>query len=552
MIGQDESAQEPPRRSIYRPRRPGEEDAPAARDDVAALQRRLREMTRANDDKDRKLRQLRQVCADLRDQLRTLDGVDGRTKADAACRETKERFQQIANAIDDVVWITEPDERRIVYVSPSYERLWGRSDEFRQGCIEDWIATIHLADRERIRESLRNGLFEGRYDVEYRIIRPDGRLLWIRDRGFAVSREEGLPRRMVGIATDITERKQADAALAASEEQSRAQLGELNAIYDTAPVGLCVLDQHYHFVRINTRMAEMNGSPVREHFGRTLRDIIPDMADDAEAMVRRILATGEVGHAELRGETAARPGIQRIWDTAWFPLRGARGDVIAVNVVANEVTEQKQAEEHRELLLRELNHRVRNTLAIVQSVAEQTANSSESIVAYKQTLACRLTALSRTHGLLTRDGWTSAPLRDVLRETLAPYEGRSDDRVSIPRIVIEGPDAHIRPTAVITLSMALHELATNAAKYGSLSTPSGRVAARWAIAKGADGKPQALDLTWEEKDGPSVSRPVRRGFGTRLIEEGLARQLEAQVALDFDDQGLRCGMRLPAARVLAA
>ena len=528
-------------------------DEPCARQNPSGITGlRVYELTQENEEKERKLRQLRQVCAALRDRLRALNAPGSCSEEDNALPQDDERFQQIADAVEDVVWIAEPTERRIVYVSPSYERLWGRPKEAIYGNNEDWIEAIHPADRERTRESLKSGLLDGRYETEYRIIRPDGRLLWIRDRGFVVTRDEGLPRRMVGIATDITDRKQAEAALAASEEQSRAQLAELNAVYDTAPVGLCVLDRDYRYVRVNKRLAETNGSSVRDHIGRTLREIIPDMADRAEEMVRRILATGEVVRTELRGETTARPGVQRVWDSTWFPLRGARGDIVAVNVVAEEVTEQKRAEEHRELLMRELNHRVRNTLLIVQSVAEQTARSSASIDVFKQTFASRLAAISRSHDLLTRDGWTSAPLRDVLGEALAPYDEKSEDPTSPPRIRLDGPDVQIKPNTVITLSMALHELATNAAKYGSLSTPSGRVAARWTIANGGAGKPDALEFTWQERDGPLVTCPTHRGFGTRLIENGLAKQLEAEVALRFEEQGVECRIRLPAARVLAA
>ena len=528
-------------------------DEPGARQNPSGITGlRVYELTQENEEKERKLRQLRQVCAALRDRLRALNAPVSCSEEDNALPQDDECFQQIADAVEDVVWIAEPTERRIVYVSPSYERLWGRPTEAIYGNNEDWIEAIHPADRERARESLRNGLLDGRYETEYRIIRPDGRLLWIRDRGVVVTRDEGLPRRMVGIATDITDRKQAEAALAASEEQSRAQLAELNAIYDTAPVGLCVVDRDYRYVRVNNRLAETNGSSVRDHIGRTLRDIIPDMADRAEEMVRRILATGEVVRTELRGETAARPGVQRVWDSTWFPLRGARGDIVAVNVVAEEVTEQKRAEEHRELLMRELNHRVRNTLLIVQSVAEQTARSSASVDVFKQTFASRLAAISRTHDLLTRDGWTSAPLRDVLGEALAPYDEKSEDPTSPPRIRLDGPDVQLKPNTVITLSMALHELATNAAKYGSLSTPSGRVAARWTMANGAAGKPDALEFTWQERDGPLVTCPTHRGFGTRLIENGLAKQLEAEVALRFEEQEVECRIRLPATRVLAA
>ena len=136
---------------------------------------RVYELTQENEEKERKLRQLRQVCTALRDRLRALNAPVSCSEEDNALPQDDECFQQIADAVEDVVWIAEPTERRIVYVSPSYERLWGRPTEAIYGNNEDWIEAIHPADRERARESLRNGLLDGRYETEYRIIRPDGR-----------------------------------------------------------------------------------------------------------------------------------------------------------------------------------------------------------------------------------------------------------------------------------------------------------------------------------------------------------------------------------------
>ena len=184
-------------------------------------------------------------------------------------------------------------------------------------------------------------------------------------------------------------------------------------------------------------------------------------------------------------------------------------------------------------LLHELNHRVKNTLATVQSLARQSLGGRVEAAQ----LESRLLALSKTHDLLTRDEWTGAALREVLENELAPYRNSSD------HISIAGPHLFLPPRYVLAIGMTIHELTTNAAKYGALSENAGRIAVTWQIVPGAGAA--RLHLGWRESNGPLVLPPTRRGFGTRLITGGIVRELDGEVHLDFQPSGLVFSLAIP-------
>jgi len=197
--------------------------------------------------------------------------------------------------------------------------------------------------------------------------------------------------------------------------------------------------------------------------------------------------------------------------------------------------ELAEKERRQTLLINELNHRVKNTLATVQTMARLTARSAPDHEAYKASLEARILALSKTHNLLTEAAWETVSLRDVLRAELEPYDNGSDRRV-----VLEGPPVPLAPRVAVALGMAAHELTTNAAKHGSLSVPEGRVRVRWEVTTNEDGT--HLHLMWKETGGPTVRQPSRTGFGSRLLQQGIARDLAGETHLDFAVEGLGCRM----------
>ena len=181
---------------------------------------------------------------------------------------------------------------------------------------------------------------------------------------------------------------------------------------------------------------------------------------------------------------------------------------------------------------------MKNTLATVQSIASQTARTAPTPAAFRAGFEGRLIALSQAHDQLTKHRWESADLRALLSASFAPYSAGPE------RIVLRGEDLVLRPRAVLTLAMTFHELITNAAKYGALSTPAGRIEIRWQPVVTPSG-PATLRIEWQEQDGPPVREPSQRGFGSQLIEGGVAAELGGSARLTFAPEGLRCTFDIP-------
>ncbi|MDP3853060.1 sensor histidine kinase [Phenylobacterium sp.] len=263
----------------------------------------------------------------------------------------------------------------------------------------------------------------------------------------------------------------------------------------------------------------------------------PDDRDRLQRAVDRAIALG----SDL--ETECRTLIQDD-EMRWVQIRGRavyddRGAPVRMAGVSLDITERKQAEERQRALLDELNHRVKNTLATVQSIAMQTSRTAKTVGSFEDAFLARIGALARAHDLLTEVAWDGASLTSVIDQTLEPYVAQGQ----LDRVVRSGPDVRLGPNAAVTLTMAFHELATNAAKYGAFSTLTGQVQVTWSIDSSSD--PVAVEIDWREIGGPPVVVPSRRGFGSRFIERGLAREFDGQVQLAFSPDGVCCHMRLP-------
>jgi two-component sensor histidine kinase len=185
-------------------------------------------------------------------------------------------------------------------------------------------------------------------------------------------------------------------------------------------------------------------------------------------------------------------------------------------------------------LLNELNHRVKNTLAIVQGIASQTFRNADVPAAVRNSFEARLLALASVHDVLTHENWDSAQLRDMVTVSLRPHGGDDEGRFSI-----RGPNLRMKPRGAVALGLALHELCTNAIKYGALSQPSGHVKVSWSINE------DTLCFEWQESGGPPVTAPAQKGFGSRLIERALSVELNCEVALDFASDGIVCRIVAP-------
>jgi PAS domain S-box-containing protein len=334
------------------------------------------------------------------------------------------------------------------------------------------------------------------------------------------------------------------------EAQVDAQAWELNLLrarfarYETALRGSHVTvftqDRDLRYTSINNPIL---GHAVEDVLGCTDREILPsEVRTRVIAMKQEALAGGAPQGIEL--------AVEEDHGIHWFDLhvealRDEGGDIIGLVGAAVDMTERKEGEAHLRLLLRELTHRSKNLLAVIQAMARQTARHAGSVESFLSQFGARLQALAASHDLLVRESWYGASLDELVRSHLAMYLDRDKEQVSI-----DGPAVALKPESAQALGLALHELANNAAKFGALSVPSGRLSISWRR-RAHDGE-QALELDWREQFGPRVKQRRKRGFGSMVIERNLTNALDAEVDLDFDPDGLRCHIVLPASQILPA
>jgi PAS domain S-box-containing protein len=218
------------------------------------------------------------------------------------------------------------------------------------------------------------------------------------------------------------------------------------------------------------------------------------------------------------------------------PLRDSAGKLVgAINMLVD-ISERKQAENAQKILIDELNHRVKNTLATVQSLAAQTARHAADLQEFLPTFTGRLLALARAHDLLTQRNWQDVPFEKLVNDIIAPVSGG--------RMVTGGPHVDLDARTALSVTMVLNELLTNAAKYGALSVPNGSVSFTWLVGNGERSRSE-LECEWRERSGPPVTPPKRRGFGTRLMERCIEHDLAGEFDLVFEPEGTRCRMVFP-------
>lgn len=501
---------------------------------------------------------------------------------------------------------------------------------------------------------------------EMTVYAKDGRrLVWLVNETGRISLTTGR-RIIVSFANDITAQREAEAAAAS-------RLIEIEALYNSTPLGLALFDRDLKALRINDALAEINGVPAADHIGRFIFDIVPDLREQAEPMLRRVLETGvSINNISFSGETAREPGVQRDWLEHFHPVKTDAGEVIGVGVVCEEVTGRRAAERqlaalmselrrtlhlfrvslraadvcafaldqdrrfvwvsegpwgqpiaemlgkrdeeifpesrwrvavpvkekvlagggqetfdtivevdgqrrvqqvrieamrddsgaimglvgaciditerqaheaHVESLMRELAHRSKNFLAVIQGLARHSARTSGSLDVFLASFMKRLDGLARAQDLLIGTSWQGVGLAALIDSQIGHVS--EADRA---RVHLDGPEIELNPRAVQNLGMALHELSTNASKYGSLSQPGGHVDVHWGLDAG---EPPAFTISWIEREGPRVAPPTRKGFGHVVIRDLAARALMGEVSLDYAEEGLRWSLTAPKSCVVA-
>lgn len=341
------------------------------------------------------------------------------------------------------------------------------------------------------------------------------------------------------LATPIIEVNEVSRALAgasraveyriAAEEEAAAAGRRIQTIFESVTDSVFVLDRDWRFTYVNDRAsAQMSGG--RDVIGQSIWEVFPEAADTPFwTCCRNAMESGEPG----RCETFFAPlGI-------WIQVN-AYPSAEGLSVYFRDITEEKEAETRQHLMVRELHHRVKNTLATVQAIFNSTARSATDLEAFRDSFSRRIQSLARTHTLLTERSWERISLRDVVQGELDPYGGAEG------RIVVDGPEIELPAQSGFALGMGLHELATNAGKYGALSVPGGQVKVRWTVQDGQYGQDMpVLRLTWQERGGPPARPPERTGFGSRLLSHVLPVQIGGKIEIDYAAEGLSVRIEAP-------
>jgi PAS domain S-box-containing protein len=314
-----------------------------------------------------------------------------------------------------------------------------------------------------------------------------------------------------------------------------AELSRARTIVERAADAIFHLDSEGRTTFANPAAEEMFGWAEEELLGRKLHEVAHYKHPDGSPFP---MCDCPLGHVFSTGETL-RLHEDVFWRRDGSPVPvacsnaavTADGEVEGGVLIVRDITDRVRADEERKLLLNELNHRVKNTLSVVQSIARQTFGSARAD-ARVDGFEARLAALSAAHNLLVERTWADPALREIAEIALSPF-GQIGTR-----ILLAGPEVRLIAQSAVALTVAFHELATNAAKYGALSTETGCVNCDWRLLP-TDGQ-RRLEITWREANGPRVAPPQRRGFGTRMIEKALATEISGQATLDFAPEGVRC------------
>ncbi len=476
------------------------------------------------------------TCTDIDDQKTAQEALRVETreavKSRAVLKAEKERLQKLFQEAPGFICVFSGPEHVFDFVNETFRRLFGR---------RTWIGAS-------VRDAMPDLAGQGFYELLDKVYATGERFVAqatsVRFRASPSDDEEERFLTFIyeptrdddGVITgifcegyDVTERVRAERALQQSEARQRQIFNSATdyAIIATDLDGLVTGWNEGARRVLGWTDEEMIGQTTHRFY--TPEDVaagVPQRRRE-EALLRGV-ASEERWHRRKSGE--------QFWAVGEItPLRDDVGQIVGFVKVLRDQTGQRRAEERQRLLINELNHRVKNTLATVQSIARQTLKALPQADGTLATFEGRLMALAKAHDVLTRESWDGAELREIVAEAMAAHSHESD------RFEMIGPELRLEPRTALAIAMAVHELATNAAKYGALSVPAGRVAVSWSV---VPGDPRWLTFRWEEKNGPPVREPTHRGFGTRLVRS-LASELGGEVRLAYEPSGVTCVVAAP-------
>jgi PAS domain S-box-containing protein len=417
-----------------------------------------------------------------------------------------------------------------IWWSPMLYKVTGISSEKAPG-IDAFIGRIDPVDRDRVSEAFaaaREG--RDRLDLQFRFNRDDGETLWLTARAELFRDAEGNPSRLLGSNIDITSVRTIES------ERNRANT-LLRTLFDSFPGAAYVKDAEGRILLGNPGFDAVVGLPPEDYLGRTDLDFVSD-PDHARAIMehdRMLLCEGVSRQFEEElilpdGQLAQMLSIKS-------PFTDAEGRIAGLVGISLDMTERRTAERRLRFLANEVDHRAKNLMGVVQSIVRLTR--AEDIAAFKEALTGRIQALARAHNLLAASRWEGVALATLVNKELAPFV-----RTRGERIRISGPPVQLEPGASQAVTMALHELAINAARYGALSVETGELTVIWRLDRDAAG-PDRLELVWSEACGPPVTAQVEPGFGATAIRGAIEHQLAGEIAFDWAPTGLVCRIAFP-------
>ena len=465
-----------------------------------------------------------------------------RDRAEADARDCEIRFETVAELLG-LGWSSwEPGTGELNWDART-KALWGLAPTSTINPTQA-VAAIHPDDRHRVEAAVSAGLIPGNEPVtlEYRVIGiEDGVERWIQGHGRA-SFDGSRPTGFVGTVLDITERKATELALRDSQAwlQEGVELAGLTTYRWDLRTGKLDWDEP---------LQALWGLPanVEPSYELWKEGVHPADRDRVVATVRDSLDPAGGGFYETEYRMQNRQTGEIRWISTRARSRFQDGEAVAVTGTARDITESKLAEEHQRTLLAELQHRVRNTLGVVRSIAQRTAATSDSLEDMDMHLQGRLDAFSRVQSAVTRNPDAGVDLKGLIEDELLAHAAREGEMV-----VVRGPDTQLLPRAAESISLAVHELATNAVKYGVLSGVAGRLSIVWETLA-ADGGGKALRLVWSETLGEAgLTEPQRQGFGMELLQRRLPYELDARTSIEFRSEGLRFTLEMPLPEASAA
>jgi len=465
-----------------------------------------------------------------------------RARAETALRESEERFRQFGEASHDVLWIRDAKSFQWEYLTPAFETIYGldRAEALSGDNLANWADLIVPEDRDRALDNLRRVRNGEWVTFEYRIRRPsDGLIRWLRNTDFPVRDASGLVRHIGGIGHDVTGLKRTEETLASTELRQRALIEGIPQLIWRAVDG-------GEWTWASPQWTEFTGQAEADSRGwGWLEPLHPDDRDAARAAWRDARNRGGMD-ADYRVRHSEE-GSYRWFHTRASPVRDDRDRIVEWLGTSTDIHDLRELQERQKVLVAELQHRTRNLMGVVRSMSDKTARASADLSDFRERFRDRLDALARVQGLLSRlNEHDRVTFDELIRAELAAIEGDSD------RISLEGPSGvRLRSSMVQTLAMAVHELATNAIKYGALSQPGAQLAVTWALAPDGSGDHSRLHIDWREIGvamPPSGAKPSGGGQGRELIERALPYQLSAETTYELGPDGVHCTITIPISR----